>query len=274
MSDFFANTRPGREVTHGGATFELPILYHRDDCFAAMFACDAREARASLPSDQLHPVTLPGGKAIAIVAAFHYIDTSIGPYGEVGVVIPVVHGRKAPTLLPALLEARWPGFGVTVLHLPVTRTVARDAGRGQWGYTKFVADMAFEHHPERLAVRLHDGDTPILRLVVPRCGVILPDRNPLVTYSVRDGDLIRTTIPQRGTVRNALRPRGASLELGQHPLADTLRRLRVGPRPFLTRYYVERAGILPAGEVVERGVRPLEGWRGEDREGAHTVVYR
>ena len=37
--------------------------------------------------------------------------------------------------------------------------------------------------------------------------------------------------------------------------------------PLITRYYVERAGILPAGEVVERDVAPLEGYLGRDRQG-------
>jgi len=56
-------------------------------------------------------------------------------------------------------------------------------------------------------------------------------------------------------------------------VAQTLRDLELSERPFLTRYYLQRSGILPAGEVVERGVRPLEGYRGTDREGEHEVEY-
>lgn len=273
MHAFFEASRPGREVTHGGATFELPILYHRDDCFVGFFSCDLGEARRRMPSDRLRPVCLPGGRGLVAVACFNYIDTSIGPYGEVGVVIPAVLDRSAPPLLPALLEARWPGFGTVVLHLPVTRRVAREAGRGEWGYTKFVADMAFRVTPEQLGCRLSEGDELILELTVPRCGRLSADRKPLVTYSVRGGDLVKTTIPQRGTARNALFPRGARLTLGAHPVAEDLRALGVGPRPFLTRTYVERAAVLPAGEVVDRGVRPLDGYQGSEREGALTVRY-
>jgi len=274
MSDFFGASRPGREVTHGAATFELPILYFRDDAFAAFFTCDRRAARQTLPSDRLHPVTLPGGKALLAVAAFHYLDTTIGPYGELGVALPVTYGRPAPPVLPGLLEARWPGFGLVILHLPVTTTRARDAGRGEWGYTKFVADMDFWNTPESQRCRLHDQGQLILDLTVPRCGVALPDHRPLILFSVKAGQLVRTVIPQRATTRTALHPRGASLRLGRHPLADTLRELQVGPRPFMTRYFVERAGILPAGEVVQTGVRPLEGWRGDEREGELRVTYR
>ena len=96
MSDFFAGTRPGQEVSYGEAQFELPILYLRADAFMLFFTCSARKARAVMPSRRLHPVTLPGGRAIVGLAAFNYVETFIGPYGEFAVGIPAVHGRRPP----------------------------------------------------------------------------------------------------------------------------------------------------------------------------------
>jgi hypothetical protein len=70
-----------------------------------------------------------------------------------------------------------------------------------------------------------------------------------------------------------LRPTSSFLELGEHEVAESLRELGIGPRPLMTRYYVERSGILPAGEVAEEGVRPLDGFAGADREGEHRIFY-
>jgi hypothetical protein len=42
---------------------------------------------------------------------------------------------------------------------------------------------------------------------------------------------------------------------------------------MMSRYYVERSGILPAGVVVEEGVRPMDGYAGKEREGDHEVRY-
>jgi hypothetical protein len=148
---FFDNTRPGRNVTHGQAAFDLPILYFRDDLFGLYFAADYAKVKAVMPSENLVPLMLPNRKAIVAVAAFNYIETSIGSYGEVAVVIPAVYkgkGTRLASLLPLLLEGWYPGFGLLVQHLPVTKVVARDAGRGEWGYTKFVADMIFTITPE------------------------------------------------------------------------------------------------------------------------------
>ena len=56
-------------------------------------------------------------------------------------------------------------------------------------------------------------------------------------------------------------------------LPESLKDLDLSPTPLLKRYYVERAAILPAGVVVERGVRPLDGYQGTQDEAEHTVTY-
>lgn len=274
MSNFFETSRPGSLATHGSAEIELPILYFRDDSFALFFTADRRRVIAALPSPKLHPVTLPGGKALLGIVAFNYLETSIGPYGEVGVVIPVVHGRRPPLAWVAgLLESRYPGFGYVVLHLPVTRPLARDVGRGEWGYTKFVADMRFSNTPEYHECNLSDEERHILTLRVVKQGLARRERNPLVTYSVRDGKLLKTTIAQVGMARSALRPRGSLLRLGNHPMALSIQELGISDRPLLSRYFPERAAILPAGEVVEECVSPLSGHLGCNRQGEHRTSY-
>ncbi|RLB61782.1 MAG: hypothetical protein DRI90_10565 [Deltaproteobacteria bacterium] len=273
MSGFFDDARNTTTVTHGSATFDLPISYYRDDAFALFFSADLDAVRATLPSDDLHPVTLVGGRATIAIMGFNYLDTSIGSYGEVAVVAPVVHGRRPLPLLPALLESDYAGFGALVLHLPVTHRIARDAGRGQWGYTKFVADMAFENTPEHHRCRLSEKGDHILTLQVAKGGMFAREQRPITTYSVKEGDLIRTIIPQVGTCRWWPRCKKSSLELGNHPVAQSLKDLDLSPTPLLKRYYVERSAILPAGVVVERGVRPLAGCQGTHDEADHTVTY-
>ena len=274
MTDFFQGTRPGHEVEMRGQVFEMPILYFRDDAFILFFTADQERVKAIMPSNKLHPVTLPGQKAMIGLAAFNYIETSIGPYGEVGVVVPAVYASKPPpTTVPALLESRYNGFGLVVAHLPVTNTIARDGGRQGWGYTKFVADMKFGLTPEYMECRVSEEEQHILTVRVTRGGVFKRDKKPLVTFSVKDGNLIKTTIPQVGSCRMSLKPTGSFLLLGHHPVSESIRDMGISTRPFMSRYYVERSAILPTGQVIEEGVRPLEGYLGRDREGEHTVEY-
>ena len=276
MKSFFSDATPRQTVTHGEATFDLPIFYYRDDSFALYYTADYEKVKAAMPSDNLHPLQLPGGKAIVAFCAFNYIDTSIGPYGEVAVALPAVFGKPMTAtrgLVAAMLDSKYPGFGLVVMHLPVTRAEARDAGRGEWGYTKFIADMHFSITPEYMQCSLLEEDEHILDLHVKRRGIYLRDRKPLTTYSVKDHNLIRTIISQQATKRMALMPGGSYVKLGNHPMAVSIRELGLSKRPLMSVYFPERPAILPSGTIIENGVRPLEGYPGKDRPADHKVVF-
>jgi hypothetical protein len=88
MTPFFPPTNARKTVTHGKLSFELPILYFRDDAFGLFFTADPNKVRSVMPSHRLHPVRLSAKKAIVGVVAFNYMDTTLGPYGELAVVLP------------------------------------------------------------------------------------------------------------------------------------------------------------------------------------------
>ncbi len=275
MKRFFDIPQKVKSVTYNDFSFDLPILYFRDDFFGLYFTADRKKVKALMPSEHLHPVII-NGRAIVAILAINYIETSIGPYGEVPVVVPVVYGEKpmpGTGLLPALMESKYPGFGVLVQHLPVTKTEARDAGRGEWGYTKFVADMYFRITPELMHCRMDEEDNNILEIQVARKGIAIKDRKPLVTYSVKGNNLIKTFIPQKSVKRIAVFPKDSYLTLGNHPVADSIKALDISDKPLASIYFPERAGILPEGQVIEKGVKAFEGYLGSDRVGAHVVNY-
>ncbi|KPA13477.1 acetoacetate decarboxylase [Candidatus Magnetomorum sp. HK-1] len=274
MPSFFDNTRPGKTVIIGDSSYEMPILYKRDEFMGLYYTADARRVKSILPSSRLHPITLPNGRAIVVIAAYNYRETSIGPYGEVVSGIPCVYGmRPLPFtgFIPALLESRYPGFGVLVQHLPVTRTTARNAGRDIWGYTKFIADMHFDITPEHLECQMHDKDQHILTFRVVRRGIYSEDARPIITYSVKNNKLIKTIIPQKGTKRISLKTEGCFLKMGDHPVSLSIQSLGLSDKPLMSLYYPERWAILPEGTVIEENVQAFDGYMGMEREASHTV---
>ncbi|CAG0937278.1 hypothetical protein TFLX_06201 [Thermoflexales bacterium] len=246
--DLLARTETTR-VHHGQAEFDLPIAYYRDDCFVGVFDAAYQPVAQALPTG-LYPVTLFKGRCAIAIIAFNYLRTSIGPYGEIGITIPCTRHPQSLPLLPLLLESKFPALGMFILHLPVTTLIARDAGRGVWGYTKFVADMDFEKLPTRQQVRLAEGNTSILTLTIAQKGLPLPDNRPLVTYSVLDKHLIKTTIPTRAVYQLGLGGKYGQLELGDHPIAEQLKSFEISTSPTFTKNYLSRASLLPAGETV------------------------
>lgn len=259
------------DVDIGVASIDLPIRYWRTDCFMGLFAADHDAVRRLLPSTRLRPLRLHRGRAAVAVVAYNYLETSVGPYGEIGISPLCTLDRGAPPLL-GLAEGYRHGFSGFVAHLPVTSRIAREAGRRVWGYPKFVADMAFEFLPERQAVTLTENGQEILRLEVSRSGRVALERTPLTTYSVLDGRLMRTAVHTRAHVATALR--GGELALGAHPIGRGLADLGLSATPILSRTYLTHAAILPAGKDIGPTQRAYRGYAGDEREfGAHTVRY-
>ena len=87
--------------------------------------------------------------------------------------------------------------------------------------------MDFVKCPEYQRVKLSEGDAHILTLTVQQSGVVIKDNRPLISYSVLEGKLIRTTIPSRSVYQFRVMPNFQALSLGNHPIADQLRSLEI-----------------------------------------------
>lgn len=283
----FFNTLPGADAKFfhwTGSTGEftdkhhgrivLPIRYYRADVFLGVFSAALKPVKAALPSPDLHPVRLGENRTQIVIAAYNYLQTDAGPYGEVLIGALCTLGHEAPPVLPLLLESRYPSAAYFVFHLPVTTVPTRDGGRNQWGYPKFIGDMNFDLRPHCRSVRLREGAEHILTLTIKQRGMLVRDNRPLRTYTVYNGDILRTTIPARTIYQTSLAPNSGSLVLGEHAIAVQLREFEVSPTPFMTRSMLSFAAILPEGVTVAPAARPYPGHQGRDVfAGHHTIRY-
>lgn len=275
--DYYDWRGPTPVVTVDGRSFRLPVYYHENQLFASVHTASYDAVAAELPSDLIAPVRWLDGRALVAVHAFRYTavtavtpDASTmrrAPYGEV-VVSAVVSRGPAPRALPLLGRPR--GF---VLQMPVTTKQARDGGLQLWGYPKFVADMDFAEEGAVRGVEVSEAGSPILTLTVRPGGRVLADRRPLVSYTSLHGRLLETSVPASGHVRIRVGSGAGHLDLGEHPVAERLRRLRIAAESVAVYSYLDHHSTLPAGVPIGPA-REYEGYAGAEREiGRYTVSY-
>ena len=262
---FFAVPRTTLETSEGPA--EFPILYYDTSVVVALFMVDRDAADAEVRDQGLRLAMTRGGSSVAFIAGYDYRVTSIGPYFEVGIAIPVVpadapSGNRWPQVLRDV-DSKGRDLGYHVLHLPVSTAAANAAGREVWGLPKFVTSMDVRHSGRDVLVRVDDptGGEPIMELS-GRAGIGVPAPSlPIVLYSELHDAMLRTTVNVRGG--NALRAGGGvALRIGdgQHPMAQTLRRLGMdGARPLsllTTHDFQSRLNLgSPVGAVAESASR-------------------
>jgi hypothetical protein len=109
--DFFRWTGPtAKGIDVGSAKVDLPILYYRDDAFMGVFTAAREPVQALLPSRRLYPVLASAERAMLVVVAFNYFETSGGPNGRrAGSLARTSHlfrEQSAPHELPGTARGR------------------------------------------------------------------------------------------------------------------------------------------------------------------------
>jgi hypothetical protein len=265
MHDRFFDV-PRTTATTTAGPVELPILYHDVSNLIALFRARRAVVEGLLAGTGLVPALGLGGDAMVALSYYEYRGTSIGPYNEVGLAAFVrPASAPAPRLAIADLYRRVGArtIGAYVIDLPVTTSIANAGGRELWGYPKFVTPISFhlDHRRFESAIADPDGAAPIA-VLAGRLGLGVPaPPMSLVTFSVRQGDLVRTHIDVRGRVR-ARGPGELRLDVGEsrHPMADRLRRLGLdGARPLVVMTTDRFQSRLNAGVVIaaRSGVRAV-----------------
>ncbi|NML17583.1 acetoacetate decarboxylase family protein [Azohydromonas caseinilytica] len=226
----------------------VPLRLDSLEAMAAVFGADTAAVRALLPAagaSVLAPLQWRPGRCLVSFIAVRYHEGDLGPYDELAVTVPV--GRAPLPRLQALrdlLRMRFEGF---IWQMPVTTERARDAGVRLAGFPKWVADLRWSEDPRWRRCSLHTGPgQPELSLA---CRVA-PGSGP-----ARELSLLSHTLLDGAPVVSELRLRqerwhehpgggGAELRLGQGPLADALRALRLGPRPLWTQVVPQAQALL------------------------------
>lgn len=198
-----------------GTRIETPVQVRSAQAAMGMFSVDAERAQLSIDYSGLRIQKWRPGRGLCALIFVRYEDGDLGPYNEFGVVFPIVGG-------------------VLIHRLPVDGEFTLAAGRQIWGFPKELADFDVSYG-STFGGRLSQAGTEVLRLEL-RSGLPAPGRlfsRPLDAYSCLDGVTRKTSWTMNpGTAR--ARPGGAQLTLGDHPIADELRKLDLPRHALMT----------------------------------------
>lgn len=245
MYEAFLRRKEANRVTlSSGVSVGLPLRCLDWTGIISHFPAPLAGVRNLLPSRKLRPVEISPGTAILSLAAIEYRRLGdISPYNEVAIMTPVLH---KPLLNIPALPFLFPGWfrsaGFFVYQMPVTTQEACELGEMVWGYPTVVADIAFEEIDDVRRCRLCVGGEDVLTLDVEQ-GPAKIRRIDYRVYTIKEDRLLRHTIQTEGLYYLSLLSGHASFTLGDHPIAEELRRLGVGTRA-ISRVFAGNASSL------------------------------
>jgi hypothetical protein len=198
------------------------------------FTADYRQMIEVLPSPPLYPVRLSRNRALvcawgAYVPAVGHAPPFLG-FGEVALMAFVTKGEKpAPPLIPGMGRRAMDhyGFGFFPVMTVVTNLVAAELYRVLLGFRAAVADIRVEQRVDRERF-VCEGDGRLVWDLTVRTDGRPAAGDPGTEerfYAVEDGEVYRVSVSGSGVSRSRYGSKSAGLVVGQHALADPVRRL-------------------------------------------------
>jgi len=197
-----------------GKTVSMPAVVRDASAGNAIFLVSSSAAQ-KLVGDRFEVVEMAPGQAQLILGFVDYRDNDLGDYNEVMIVFMV--RPKGAASEPE---------GTFIYKLPVDQSFTCEAGCTIWGFPKSVEQIDVDYAGDRVTCRLAMGGKHVFTLRVPRAKAEAADAPDMemTTYTyLHGGSAVRfTTGGGTAVVAGA---EGTELTLGDHPLADELRRL-------------------------------------------------
>lgn len=221
-------------------TIELPIAYRDGSLFGCFYRVNLHLAASLIPTHNLEPIRF-GNKAIASLIGFEYRDTSIGPYGELGVSILARSSGTCDSAFRALLSPDSATHSAWyVVTLPVTTEVARAGGVDIWGFPKYLCPIGTEFRNERLRIIL-EGELDIQHK--NGIGLQLPAR-PIALASILNDALLRTLVRGHYGVKYGGAGSVQVKVLGDGPTAHTVKKLGLDSMPPFVAFRADHLNML------------------------------
>lgn len=236
---------PATVVEVAGQQVTLPVEVRSATQASASWVCDADRAQAIVDPTGLRVARYAGNRTMLSLAVVRYLDNDLGPYHELAVAF-AVEPHDRPGHRPSL---RTPS---TYIHrLPVNQEFTCAAGRGIWGFPKWVCTLDLVERAGSITMTVIDDDRIVLAVRVSTRGIRVPDGETTMTaYSFGDG-VLRSTPWTNRTSAMRLGPGGAQLSLGTgHPMADELRSLQLSRRPVMHTSTSQMAATFGPAAVV------------------------
>lgn len=232
--------------------YRFPTFYGDASCAIAIFHCDYEAAKRMMPDPSMEPVKMTKGRSLVIFSCYEYRNVmNVAPYNEIAMTIPVVvdGGMNVP-VLTMLLGDKSKNFGYHVFHMPVTSLENRIRGRKIWGLPKDLETINITTDNDYTTIKASvENNDPYFQLKVPVNGSEQSFDVTSSLYSVLDGQRLQSETNFKSTFKlnknmGAILKAGPtlpeanspSLILGEGPIADKLRALKIETEPFQTRY--------------------------------------
>lgn len=226
--DFFNNIKIEKRIIDG-AQIELPIRYYKDEVMMGAFIAPTSRIKSVLPTTRFKPVEILPSLSLVSIIGLRHIDTSIGPFNELDIGIPVFFDSNL--VIPFYSALKYhsnPNFGTYMLKLYVSDKKALTAGIKVWNYPKVIADIIFEENESHKTMIISKDNNKILTLKAINKGILTEKYNAIFNiFSIKDNMILKSPVNWRGERFSKRFKNIISFDLGDSEFSKELKSLNL-----------------------------------------------
>lgn len=236
---------------HPATGLEIPVRYYIAEMVMSYFDADLETLRAWVPSASLHPIKQNSKTGILCIISTQCKHSSIGEFAAVTLAVPVTTGKKpAPAKMPLLFEQSWLNQGLYLYKEAITTSEAYRAGTDLWGYPDFLAEIKHKpfdkDHYEVTAIE----EQRILSLKIKQPSYVREERSDIKIFTEKQTLIFESLWQVHANVSRSRKADDTWVFWGDHPIGSQLKALKVGPRSFETRYYMDMNMLKPLSDKM------------------------
>jgi hypothetical protein len=231
----------------------MPVEVRAATASVAYYLVPAEAAQALIAASGLEIARTLPGRTLCTIGTMNYTDNDLGQYHEVAITF-FVHEPGSGTLpvVGGAIDMARGRLAAYIHQLPVDAEFSCEAGRGIWGFPKFMSQIEISRKEDIEVSRLSVDGTHVLTQKVRLGGRRAFHEREQVSFAMRDQTLYRTPSVMSGE-GVGFRLGGARITLGEHPIADELRSLGLPKKPLLSTTISRMSGRFDAPETMTPG---------------------
>lgn len=234
------------EIHDSGRSIKLnkPVYYKNGNASTLIFLANYNRVAQEMKIPGYEPVKPLPGKAIVGFCALQYLDIeNLNPYCELDIM----------TLIKKKGE-KWDKNSSTmktyIFHLPITDKDAFDVGK-VCGFPKLMSKITFSNGMNKSRCVCEADNKTIIELELERPKTQQQQSSTQIIHNMKEDKILKSKLVIESKIgRNELMKAKGSYKLGNHPIADFVRSLKLSNKPLLVQYSTDMQILLYPPEEI------------------------
>lgn len=239
-----------KQVQVRNILIDVPIKY-KCTAINTVFPISTKEAQKAIGYSKFNPLEISFGRSLLCITLFDFYSTPVGPYTELTLSIPInYNSRFNLPLISIPVSQLFKKFGFFVLFIAQSSEFAIEHGNVINGYPHYskLINVQFKSDNSFVYVQAGGDGKEILQFKLEKSGKEKIQKDCQMTYLVKEDKIFRIKMETYGIID---RSKVYNLSLGNHELAEFIKRLRISGKSIDTRFYRDTIKIINSSQLVD-----------------------